>query len=152
MRGGAAFSGGLTNAVSTQWSSRVSPPLHPRVLRDQICTTFGPEVKCARQVDVMNGSNSAVWPQGGYRVGKRAATFHFAEGRFGPLLTKPAGFVCTCTRYRVDLRKRGRGARHKWLCSGAEAGSNLRLIDFVYHSTLGLRVTKKKKKTRAGFA
>ena len=31
------------------------------------------------------------------------------------------------------------------MCSGSEAGSYLRLIDFVYHSTLGLRVTKKKK-------
>ena len=31
------------------------------------------------------------------------------------------------------------------MCSGFEAGSYLRLIDFVYHSTLGLRVTKKKK-------
>ena len=32
------------------------------------------------------------------------------------------------------------------ICSGFEAGSYLRLIDFVYHSTLGLRVIKKKKK------
>ena len=31
--------------------------------------------------------------------------------------------------------------------SGCEAGSYLRLIDFVYHSTLGLRVIKKKKKS-----
>jgi len=30
-------------------------------------------------------------------------------------------------------------------CSGSEAGSYSRLIDFVYHSTLGLRVIKKKK-------
>ena len=30
------------------------------------------------------------------------------------------------------------------LCSGSETGSYLRLIDFVYHSTLGLRVIKKK--------
>jgi len=29
---------------------------------------------------------------------------------------------------------------------GFEAGSYLRLIDFVYHSTLGLRVIKKKKR------
>jgi len=29
--------------------------------------------------------------------------------------------------------------------SGSEAGSYLRLIDFVYHSTIGLRVIKKKK-------
>ena len=27
------------------------------------------------------------------------------------------------------------------MCSGSEVGSYLRLIDFVYHSTLGLRVT-----------
>ena len=31
------------------------------------------------------------------------------------------------------------------MCSGSDAGSYLRLIDFVYHSTLGLRVIKKKK-------
>jgi len=30
--------------------------------------------------------------------------------------------------------------------SGSEAGSYLRLIDSVYHSTLGLKVMKKKKK------
>ena len=32
------------------------------------------------------------------------------------------------------------------IVSGSEAGSYLRLIDFVYHSTLGLRVIKKKKR------
>ena len=32
------------------------------------------------------------------------------------------------------------------MCSGSEAGSYSRRIDFVYHSTLGLRVIKKKKK------
>ena len=31
------------------------------------------------------------------------------------------------------------------MCSGSEAGSYLRLIDFVYHSTLGLRAIKEKK-------
>ena len=31
------------------------------------------------------------------------------------------------------------------MCSGSEAGSHFRLVDFVYHSTLGLRVIKKKK-------
>jgi len=30
--------------------------------------------------------------------------------------------------------------------SGSEAGSYLWLIDFVYHSTLGVRVIKKRKK------
>ena len=28
------------------------------------------------------------------------------------------------------------------MCSGFASGSHLRLIDFVHHSTLGLRVTK----------
>jgi len=32
------------------------------------------------------------------------------------------------------------------MCSGSETGSYLRLIDFVYHSTLGVRVIKKKMK------
>jgi len=32
------------------------------------------------------------------------------------------------------------------VCSGSEAGSYLRLIDFVYHSALGLRVIKKKRR------
>jgi hypothetical protein len=32
------------------------------------------------------------------------------------------------------------------MCSGSEAGSYLRLADSVYHSTLGLRVIKKKEK------
>jgi len=33
------------------------------------------------------------------------------------------------------------------MCSGSEACSYLRLIDFVHHSTLGLRVIKKEKKS-----
>jgi len=32
------------------------------------------------------------------------------------------------------------------MCSGSEEGSYLKLIDFVYHSTLGLRVIKKKRR------
>jgi len=32
------------------------------------------------------------------------------------------------------------------MCCGSETGSYLMLIDFVHHSTLGLRVIKKKKK------
>ena len=31
------------------------------------------------------------------------------------------------------------------MCSGSEVGSHSRLIDFVYHSTLGLGVIKKKR-------
>ena len=51
---------------------------------------------------------------------------------------------------------KGRDRRHRTsqfennyfteMCSGSEAGSYLRLIDFVYHSTLVLRVTKKKRR------
>ena len=33
------------------------------------------------------------------------------------------------------------------ICSGFEAGSYARLIYFVYHSTLGLRVIKKRRRT-----
>jgi len=32
------------------------------------------------------------------------------------------------------------------MCSGSEAGSYLRRIDFVYHSALGLRVIKRRRK------
>ena len=35
------------------------------------------------------------------------------------------------------------------MCSGSEAGSYFRLIDFVYHSTPGLRVIKKKNNATA---
>ena len=38
------------------------------------------------------------------------------------------------------------------MCSGSGAGSYLRLIDFEYHSTLGLRVMKKRKKLQGYFA
>ena len=37
------------------------------------------------------------------------------------------------------------------MCSGSEAGSYLRLIGFVYHSTLGLRVAADKKKVREAY-
>ena len=32
------------------------------------------------------------------------------------------------------------------MCSDSEAGSYLRLMDFLSHSTLGLRVTQKRKR------
>jgi len=38
------------------------------------------------------------------------------------------------------------------MCSGSKAGSYVRLIDFAYHSTLGLRVIKKKRSTSEGVA
>ena len=36
------------------------------------------------------------------------------------------------------------------MCSESEAGSYLRLINFVYHSALGLRVRKKKEEEGVG--
>ena len=36
------------------------------------------------------------------------------------------------------------------MCSGSEAGSYLRLIDFVYHSTLGLRVITRERESLLG--
>ena len=35
------------------------------------------------------------------------------------------------------------------MCNGFEAGSYLRLTDFAYHSSLGMRVIKKKRRERA---
>ena len=37
------------------------------------------------------------------------------------------------------------------MCSGSEAGSCLRRIDFVYYATLGLRVIKKKRQPLLGY-
>jgi hypothetical protein len=45
----------------------------------------------------------------------------------------------------LGLGSRVRADLDAEMCSGSEAGSYLRLIDFVYHSTLGLREIKKKK-------
>jgi len=44
--------------------------------------------------------------------------------------------------FRLGVKK---GLSKKRPNSGSEAGSYLRLIDFVYHSTLALRVIKKKR-------
>jgi len=49
------------------------------------------------------------------------------------------------------LRLQGSGFRGWGLglrVEGSEAGSYLRLIDFVYHSTLGLRLNNNKKRRR----
>ena len=56
--------------------------------------------------------------------------------------------VFPCRRATPLGRSRYRGAggvgEQLELLLGSEAGSYLRLIDFVYHSTLGVRVIKKK--------
>ena len=53
---------------------------------------------------------------------------------------KAQGPSRTCT---ASKRRASRGIFPE-MCSGSEAGSYLRPIDFVYHSTLGLSVIKKK--------
>ena len=45
------------------------------------------------------------------------------------------------------LRDIPRGLRHRQPILRTEAGSYLRLIDFVCHATLGLRVIKKKRRS-----
>jgi len=50
-----------------------------------------------------------------------------------------------CGRYQAfGSLQGGRGHYFIEMCSGSEAGSYAMLIDFVYHSTLGFRVIKKK--------
>jgi len=49
-------------------------------------------------------------------------------------------------------RDSGRGAMAKYfteVCSGSEAGSYLRPLDFVQHSSLGLRVITKRRRRGA---
>ena len=65
--------------------------------------------------------------------------------RYVPASRAYAAFTCMpgCTdRYSSQLKKN----YFTEMCSGSEAGSYLRLIDFLYHSTLGLREIKKKKR------
>ena len=52
-----------------------------------------------------------------------------------------------CPRLGEGIRGWGLGLENNCfteMCSGSEAGSYLRPMDFVYHSTLGLRVVKSK--------
>jgi len=75
---------------------------------------------------------------------------------FTPLLfRKEAGLFCrTSSSVRLWLElKQPNGPSSQFennyfteMCSGSQAGSYVRLTDFAYHSTLGLRVIKKKKK------
>jgi len=65
--------------------------------------------------------------------------------------TVVCGMVCLSTRpcfFGIDLDPiSGKVRQQLEMCSGSEAGSYLRRIDVVYHSTLGLRVIKKKEGT-----
>jgi len=57
-----------------------------------------------------------------------------------PLLLPPRAVSAACgAAYGYGVQE---------MCSGSEAGWYLRRIDFVHHSTLGLRVIGKKKKVR----
>ena len=46
----------------------------------------------------------------------------------------------------VLARRTGENNYFAKMCSGSEKGSYLRLRDFVHHSTLGLRVIKKRRR------
>ena len=56
-------------------------------------------------------------------------------------------------RYRINFHRVSESTLEDQyfteMCSGSETGSYLRLIDFVYHSTLCLGVIKRKKKKNA---
>jgi len=56
------------------------------------------------------------------------------------------GFMAQSPGFRFGVW--GSGFKGHGSRVGSEAGSYLRLIDFVYHSPLGVRVIKKKKKCR----
>ena len=51
-------------------------------------------------------------------------------------------FITSCGRYRYSSESENNYFTE--MCSGSEAGSYLRLIDFVYHSTPGLRSIMKR--------
>jgi len=57
------------------------------------------------------------------------------------MVTLPYLLSLTSTCIHTQLKKN----YFTEMCSGSEEGTYFRLIDFVYHSTLGLRVIKKKK-------
>ena len=60
----------------------------------------------------------------------------------------PVGISILGVRFQVESL----GSRVNYyfteMCSGSEVGSYSRLMDFVYYSTLGLRVINKKKRSR----
>ena len=49
-------------------------------------------------------------------------------------------------RHQLPTRSQFENNYFTEMCSGSQAGSYLRLIDFVYHSTLDWRVIKKKRR------
>ena len=74
---------------------------------------------------------------------------------YSPLVKVETRSTARWSNGRHVLRHRAGGVPGRFennyfteMCSASEAGSYLRLIDFVYHPTLGLRVIKKKKKKK----
>ena len=90
-------------------------------------------------------SDSPEWCQpgkerrGSLRCGRQASPDFFGEGGLG------SGFWVSVSELRI-FSSRFENNYFTEMCSGSEAGSYLRLIDCVNHSTLGLRVEKKKKR------
>jgi len=56
--------------------------------------------------------------------------------------------IWPCLSYVCNIRSTADGQNNYLtvMCSSSEAGSYLRLIDFVYHSTLGLRAIKRRRR------
>ena len=59
--------------------------------------------------------------------------------------SEPLQEIVSEKKLNCTLRVAGGWVRDIPQCSGSEAGSYLRLIDFVYHSTVALRVIKKRR-------
>jgi len=80
----------------------------------------------------------------------QSSTLH-APARVTPPLCPHLSSICNIQDVEVVHHAKRRDASDDAesfteMCSGSEAGSYSRLIDCVYHLTLGLRVIKKKKK------
>jgi len=80
--------------------------------------------------------------------------FGFRISGFG---IRDLGFGFRDSDFGIRISDFGLGFHQRELCArsqprSCEAGSYLRLIDFVYHSTLGVRVIEKKKKIRVGLS
>jgi len=82
-------------------------------------------------------------------TGRRSLKGYLAHKKQPPPLGPPAAASVTFSAHRDE----GHQCENNYfteMCSGSEAGSYLRIRDYVYHSTLGLRVIKKKKRRGEG--
>jgi len=82
----------------------------------------------------------------GCRLPLHAGPFERYSISEGGLLKLTLPTVFHSSMFEKRLQERANGSKNECgVCSGSEAGSYLRPTDFLYHSTLGLRVIKRKK-------